>query len=141
MIPRSSPVASDGLRYSYMATSIFPHTFRLHWLVSYLMVSVPTQGVLIALFGAGACSELLRHGTDAAMEGFAIAGSACFIIGVLLLPVAMRLNHRGRVRVGPFGIEAIDDGGTRWMVDWNKMESVAIIRYWGWRTALCRFAD
>ena len=58
-----------------------------------------------------------------------------------MLPVAMRLNHRGRVRIGYYGIEAIDDRGTRWMIDWNKMESVAIVRFWGWRSIRVRTSD
>ena len=104
------------------------------------MVSVPTQAVLIAMFGAGGLSDFIRNG-HIEIEGFQIAGSACFIIGVILVPFAMRLNHRGRVRIGSFGIEAIDDRGTRWMIDWNKIDSVAIVRYWGWRTIRVRTAE
>ena len=123
-----------------MATSIFPHTFRLHWLISYLMVSVRTQLMLMAIFGAVALSYFIQNG-NVVLEGFQIAGSACFIIGVIMLPVAMRLNHLGRVRIGPFGIEATDDRGTRRVIDWNKMESVAIVRNWGWRSIRVRTSD
>ena len=114
-----------------MVASVFPHTFRLHWIVSYLMVSVPTQAMLIAIFGAGALSDFIRNGNGVELEDFQIAGLTCFIIGVILLPVAMRLNHRHRVRVGPYGIEAMDDRGTRWMIGWKQIDSVAIVRIGG----------
>ena len=62
-------------------------------------------------------------------------------IGLLLVPVAMSFNNRGRVRIGYFGIEAIDNGSTRRMIDWNKMESVAIVRNWAWRSIRVRTSD
>ena len=125
-----------------MYASIVPHTFRLHWLVSYLIVSVRTQAVLIALFGADACDSYIQTGDVARLVdqlGAGVRTSA--MIGLILLPISMRLNHRGQVRVGYFGIEAIDDRGTRRMIDWNKMLSVAIVRYWGWRTLRLKTAD
>ena len=125
-----------------MVTSIFPHTFRLHFLVSYLIVSVPTQTVLIGLFAAGACYRFILDGGVTQLQDYLVTGAEMStVIGIILLPIAMRYNHRGRVRIGPFGIEAIDDSGTRWMIDWNKMESVAILRYWGWRTIRLRSAE
>jgi len=125
-----------------MTTSIFPHTFRLHWLVSYLMVSVPTQTVLIGLFAAGACYQFIQNGGVTQLDDYLVTGARMSAVtGVILLPIAMRFNHRGRARIGPFGIEAIDDSGTRWMIDWTKMESVAILRYWGWRTIRVRSAE
>jgi len=124
-----------------MATFIFPHTFRLHWLVSYLMVGVPTQTVMIGLFAAGACYQLIQNGGMTQLENHLVTGARMSaVIGVILLPIAMRFNYLGRVRIGPFGIEVTDDSGTRWMIDWDKMESVAILRYWGWRTIRVRSA-
>ena len=125
-----------------MATSIFPHTFRLHWIVSYLMVSVPTQAVLIAMFGAGALSDFIRNGRGVEIGDLLIDGAqTSFVMGVLLLPLAVRLNHRHRVRVGPYGIEAMDDRGTRWMIGWKQIDSVAIVRIGGWRSIRVRTAD
>ena len=103
-----------------MVTSIFPHTFRLHFLVSYLVVSVPTQTVLIGLFAAGACYRFILDGGVTQLQDYLVTGAEMStVIGIFLLPIAMRYNHRGRVRIGPFGIEAIDDSGTRWMIDWG----------------------
>ena len=125
-----------------MATSLFPHVFRLSWLVSYLMVAVPTQTILIALFGAGAVSTFIRDGKGLPLEDFLVGGSqTCAVIGVLVVPLAIRFNHRGRVLVGHYGIEAMDDRGTRWVIAWKRMESVAIVRFWGWRSIRVSSSD
>lgn len=104
------------------------------------MVSVPVQVMLLTLFGVGALPDFIQNG-HILTEGFVIAGSACFFIGLIMLPVAMRLNHRERVRIGPFGVEAVDDRGTRRMFGWNSMERVAVVRYWGWRSLRVQCTD
>ena len=123
-----------------MYAAIVPHTFRLHWLVSYLIVSVPTQIAVWSLFFVGIWRNDFRVVDDLTVR-LQNMGEASLGIGVLLVPVAMRFNHRGRVRVGYFGVEAIDDRGTRRMIDWNNMLSVGIVRYWGWRTLRLKTAD
>ena len=96
--------------------------------------------MLIAIFGVGALPGFIRTGA-VNTEGFMITGSACFFIGVIMLPVSLRLNYRERVRIGPSGVEAMDERGTRRIVAWSTMETVAVVRHWGWRSIRVQLTD
>lgn len=121
-----------------MARSHFPHTFRTPLLAVYLFIGVPTQLVIALLLGAGVYSDYRRHGAMPTPDDWLTGGMVSVGCGIALMPVAVLLAHRHRIRVGGFGVETRGEHGFRWIHDWDGMETVEVMQFLGWRTLRVR---
>ncbi len=123
-----------------MAAPLFSHTFRPAVLPIYLMLGAPTQLVLAALLGGSAAYSYATTG-QVPTEGELLGGGiACLVCGLCLIPAALELAHRHRVKVGRYGVETRhgDGRGFRYILGWNAIESAEVVQFWGWRTLRIR---
>ena len=101
----------------------YPPPLRL-----YLMLSVPAQLVLGAIFAAVAWSGRAPTVDDRLLFGAALAAA-----GIALIPASLLVAHLGRVMVGPSGVELPGRSGLRRTIAWNAVESVEPVRLLGVR--------
>lgn len=108
-------------------------TFRPSLIALFLARSVPAQVVVLMLFGGAAFYQYAVN--DATPKSLFLENMAysCLFVGVVTGAATVANRRSSRVRFTRYGIEAPGTGGTRWLVGWHRIRSVAIVQFCGWR--------